>query len=668
LVFYSFTGMNKTGITDVNSVVLQFITTNGYGNNLYIDNVSVGAQFMNDVAVMSINNIPKDTSYSFNGSSSFVLAPKVSFINLGRNNITSAFNVTLVVTPGSYTSTKQISSLASGISTEVTFDNLTITPNTGMNIKTYCSLSSDENRSNDTLTQYSLILPGVRRNVLFEAFTQTNCGPCAQNNPSLDAFITARFDTIVAIKHHVWWPGANNDPMYLYNVSQNNDRINYYSINAVPTLQVDGVIQQVSGYTTLSNLLNPYNTRLGKGSPLGLTVVDTRIAGDSVRANVTLTIYSPLSAGNYKLRVEAIERTITYSTPPGSNGETVFHDVFRKAFPNTTGTSIPTTPGTYNYTFTYWHDPVWVDSMIYTEVFVQNDNNKEVINSAKARHYTFDNNKQACNENNNMLKAVYNNLPGAMYPVLSNSGELDVIGGFLPEMFEGLFPPAAWSINNPDNGLTFQQYTGANGPTLGGTKSVKMPFYDYSATGQMDYMYTRIYQNVDPGDSIKFDWAYAVYPGYTDRLQVKVSTDGGTTYPYTIFDKSGADLATAASTSNSFVPQSASEWGKFAIKFGDITSIKKISENIPSAYELSQNYPNPFNPVTNISFSLPKNGDVVLKVYDIRGNEIRTYVNQFLNAGIYSIKIDGSNLASGVYFYRITAGSFTASKKMILVK
>jgi len=671
ILFYSFTGINKTEITDVNNVVLQFITTNGYGNNLYIDNVSVGNQFLNDVAVLSFNNIPKDTSYSFMGSSSFVIAPKISFINLGRNNVTSSFNVTLVVTPGSYTSTKQITSLSGGASAEVTFDNLTVTPSTGMNLRTYCSLSNDENRSNDTMQQYSLILPGTRRNVLFEAYTQTNCGPCAQNNPSLDAFISARFDTIVAIKHHVWWPGANNDPMFLYNVPDNTARTNYYSINAVPTLQVDGVIQQVSGYTVLSNLLNPYNARLGKGSPLGLTVVDTRIAGDSVRANVTLTIYSPLSAGNYKMRVYSIERTITYSTPPGSNGETVFHDVFRKSFPDINGTTIPTVPGTYNFVFTYKHDPVWVDSMIYTAVFVQNDNNKEVINSAKARHYALDSDNRYANtrNNENSPRALFNNNPSSfIYPRnIASFGDL-VTGGFLPELFEGAFPPAGWSINNPDNGLTFVQFSGANGPSLGGTKSVKMPFYDYSQSGQMDYLFTRVYQNVEMSDSIKFDWAYALYPGYSDRLQLKVSTDGGSTYPFTVFDKSGSALATAPSTTDPFVPQSASEWDTFGFTLGDLIGIKPVSEKIPAVFELSQNYPNPFNPTTSISFALPKSGDVTLKVYDAAGNEVAAYVNQYLKAGVYNVQIDGSNLASGVYFYRLISGSFTASKKMILVK
>ncbi|MFC2092940.1 Omp28-related outer membrane protein [Bacteroidota bacterium] len=89
---------------------------------------------------------------------------------------------------------------------------------------------------------------------------------------------------------------------------------------------------------------------------------------------------------------------------------------------------------------------------------------------------------------------------------------------------------------------------------------------------------------------------------------------------------------------------------------------------IPDEYILTQNYPNPFNPITNIHFSIPKGGNVSLKFYDIRGKEIAVYVDGFLNAGKYNAEFDGSGLSSGVYFYKLVAGDFTATKKMILTK
>lgn len=85
-------------------------------------------------------------------------------------------------------------------------------------------------------------------------------------------------------------------------------------------------------------------------------------------------------------------------------------------------------------------------------------------------------------------------------------------------------------------------------------------------------------------------------------------------------------------------------------------------------YSLSQNYPNPFNPTTHFNFSIPKSQEVSLKIYDILGNEVATYVDGFLNAGNYSVEFDGSNLSSGIYFYKLVSGEYTQTRKMNLIK
>jgi hypothetical protein len=88
----------------------------------------------------------------------------------------------------------------------------------------------------------------------------------------------------------------------------------------------------------------------------------------------------------------------------------------------------------------------------------------------------------------------------------------------------------------------------------------------------------------------------------------------------------------------------------------------------PLNFELSQNYPNPFNPTTAINFSLPKSGNVTLRVYDLLGREVATLVSGYLPAGAHNTKFDASKLASGMYVYRIQSGTYTASKKMLLMK
>ena len=86
------------------------------------------------------------------------------------------------------------------------------------------------------------------------------------------------------------------------------------------------------------------------------------------------------------------------------------------------------------------------------------------------------------------------------------------------------------------------------------------------------------------------------------------------------------------------------------------------------SYRLEQNYPNPFNPTTNITYVLPKAENVSLKVYDVLGREVATLVNEVKPAGAYTVPFNASSLASGVYFYKLQAGSFVQTKKMMLVK
>jgi hypothetical protein len=85
-------------------------------------------------------------------------------------------------------------------------------------------------------------------------------------------------------------------------------------------------------------------------------------------------------------------------------------------------------------------------------------------------------------------------------------------------------------------------------------------------------------------------------------------------------------------------------------------------------YQIEQNYPNPFNPITTIRYQLPKQSNVVVKIFDILGTEITTLVDEDKPTGIYEVSFNASNLSSGVYFYRISAGDFNSTKKMLLIK
>ena len=95
---------------------------------------------------------------------------------------------------------------------------------------------------------------------------------------------------------------------------------------------------------------------------------------------------------------------------------------------------------------------------------------------------------------------------------------------------------------------------------------------------------------------------------------------------------------------------------------------EKYTSTMPDKFRLHQNYPNPFNPTTTISFDLPEQSHVTLKVYNILGQEIATLINEVKQAGSYKETFDASSLSSGVYIYKLSAGTYTSSKKMILIK
>ncbi len=99
-----------------------------------------------------------------------------------------------------------------------------------------------------------------------------------------------------------------------------------------------------------------------------------------------------------------------------------------------------------------------------------------------------------------------------------------------------------------------------------------------------------------------------------------------------------------------------------------ITGTDNYYNQFLNEFRLIQNYPNPFNPVTTIQYSIPRRNNVTLKVFDILGNEVATLVNEEKERGVFSVMFEASNLASGIYFYRLQAGNFVETKKMILLR
>jgi len=133
-------------------------------------------------------------------------------------------------------------------------------------------------------------------------------------------------------------------------------------------------------------------------------------------------------------------------------------------------------------------------------------------------------------------------------------------------------------------------------------------------------------------------------------------------YPASMRIASNSDIIINGGLSADFYDQSVT------IRYTNPLRVEQNGNNIPVNFSLKQNYPNPFNPSTTINFQISKSNFVSLKIYDMNGRELSELVNENLNAGEYKVKFEGAALPSGVYYYKLTSGSFSEVKKMLLVK
>lgn len=182
--------------------------------------------------------------------------------------------------------------------------------------------------------------------------------------------------------------------------------------------------------------------------------------------------------------------------------------------------------------------------------------------------------------------------------------------------------------------------------TIDTTSTNTLPDWRVTSVGEGSFVYSDFPIPVD----LSYDDADLLEAG-TDRLPL-------------------GDLNWFPSAKATFVANQAQYNADLIAAFNTGTLVSSVKElgGVVKDYKLSQNYPNPFNPSTKINFSIPKAGNVTLKVYDVLGNEVATLVNGYKNAQSYQVEFDASALSSGVYFYTLKVDNFTQTQKMILMK
>jgi hypothetical protein len=158
-----------------------------------------------------------------------------------------------------------------------------------------------------------------------------------------------------------------------------------------------------------------------------------------------------------------------------------------------------------------------------------------------------------------------------------------------------------------------------------------------------------------------------IFAGTADGLYVSTNYGTNWTLKNEGFDSPAPSIVSLCLEYNAILAGTANN-GIWKRMLSDFIGIRKISSEVPDKYSLEQNYPNPFNPTTSIKYSVSRSQNIKLVVYDILGKEIKILVNEKQSPGIYEVTFDGSNISSGVYFYKLSVGDFNQIKKMIFEK
>jgi hypothetical protein len=228
-----------------------------------------------------------------------------------------------------------------------------------------------------------------QRLVLLEHFTQASCGPCASQNPALNALLDNNTTKVVAIKYQTSWPGT--DPMNAANPTDVASRVTYYNVTGVPNSVMDGNFYNGSpGGVNQTNINTRNSAAPGVITKVSYTVRDNVAPmNDSMIVTATVKATSQVPAG-YILHTVAIEREIEFASAPGTNGEKKFESVMKKMLPTASGTTLPAIAAGDSVSYTYKFSLVRANGTdVYYNLgqasavaFVQNNSTKEVLGAS----------------------------------------------------------------------------------------------------------------------------------------------------------------------------------------------------------------------------------------------------------------------------------------------
>ncbi len=213
--------------------------------------------------------------------------------------------------------------------------------------------------------------------LIFEHFTNASCGPCAQQNPAMEAVMNSLPTKATSLKYHVSWPGI--DPMYSFNTSDPMDRRAFYGVNGVPAVHLSNQPGMSPSQITPTMINNYYQSM----SPAFKYNIQSQIVGDSLFIAGYAVRFRPINTTDLKLHLVLAENPVVYTNPPGSNGETNFPMVVRKMFPNAQGTALGNGSTVTTFSFGYLIPAELVRDNLQLVLFVQSEGTKVAYKGIK---------------------------------------------------------------------------------------------------------------------------------------------------------------------------------------------------------------------------------------------------------------------------------------------
>jgi hypothetical protein len=236
------------------------------------------------------------------------------------------------------------------------------------------SITVEVQENEKAQAEFSLV--NTQHVILGEDFTSTTCEPCFPSSLVLDSLAELYSESFIVIRYHVWWPPPGNDPFYAANAEENAARNDYYDNLFAPHLFLDGSIDAGRDHNVWEAILADMANR---ESQVDITISNT-LNGFQGSATATIISCEDLSDRNLMTRFVITESEIEFDAP---NGKNIFHQVMRDMLPNPTGEPLALVPETkVQLTRDFTIDPSWNPDHLHLVVFVQDDDTREILQSA----------------------------------------------------------------------------------------------------------------------------------------------------------------------------------------------------------------------------------------------------------------------------------------------